>query len=126
MPWDKTQGTLYILNVIVKTMDKAEGRKVFSIYFSNVLLSFIHSMIVGPQQGRDSPPWRRRDVAPRGYLADKLFKEGTPSPTTGGTLCHGRGETGKDTCGKTSSPSPTPLRSKSAVDLGQHKCFPRR
>ena len=70
--------------------------------------SFINSMIVSPRQWRDPPPGRRRDAAPKGHLADKLFKEGTPSPATGGTLCHGRGEMGEDPCVKTPSPSPPP------------------
>ena len=58
--------------------------------------SSIHSMIVGSRQERDLPPGRRRDAAPRGHLAAKLFKEVTPSPSTGG-LCVMEGrEIGED------------------------------
>ena len=48
-------------------------------------------MIVGSRQGREPPPGRHRDATPRGHLAVKLFKEGTPFPAMGGTLFHGRG-----------------------------------
>ena len=83
-------------------------------------------MIVGPRKGHDPPPGRRRDAAPRGHLADKLFKEGTPPRLREGPSVMEGGEMGEDPCVKTPSPSPTTLRSEIAVALGQHKCFPRR
>ena len=71
----------------------------------------------GLRQGFDQPP----DAAvtrPRRSLTAKLFKEGTPSPATGETLCHWRGEMGEEARGSTPPPSPTFRRSDSVVALG--------
>ena len=57
--------------------------------------SFLPSLTSRPPTGTWSTPGTPQQCGTRRALAKQLFKEGTPSPATGGTLCHGRGGNGR-------------------------------